>query len=81
MVIGEAVTLQVSRWKLTVSTMEFSYDPRYNVAYIRFQQKTHGVESLRISEELVVDMQREDVGRLVVVNEATGERTELPLAF
>jgi len=56
------------------------------------------VETIRISDELVVDMapdgtiygiellnsseqlQREDTGRLLVINEATGERAELPLA-
>jgi uncharacterized protein YuzE len=77
--------------------MKLTYDPRYNVAYIRFQEKRTEVESLRISDELVVDvapdgtvygiellnaneqLQREDMGDLVVVNEATGEHTNLPL--
>jgi len=78
--------------------MRFTYDPRYNIAYIRFQEKRAEVETIRISDELVVDMapdgkiygiellnaneqlQREDIGRLLVINEATGERVELPLA-
>lgn len=77
--------------------MKLTYDPRYNVAYIRFHEKRADVESLRISDELVVDiapdgtvygiellnaneqLQREDMGELVVVNEATGEHTNLPL--
>jgi len=77
--------------------MKLTYDPRYNLAYIRFQEKREDVESLRISDELVVDMapngtvygiellnaneqlQREDMGELVIVNEATGESTNLPL--
>jgi len=77
--------------------MQFTYDPRYNVAYIRFQEKGPEVEAIRISDELVVDiapngtiygiellnaneqMRREDAGELVVVNEATGKRAELPL--
>jgi len=77
--------------------MRLTYDPRYNVAYIRFHEKQAEVESLRISDELVVDMapdgtvygiellnaneqlQREDMGDLIVVNEATGESTNLPL--
>ncbi len=77
--------------------MRFTYGPRRNVAYIRFHEKRIDVESIRISEELIVDMapdgtvygiellnaneqlQREDMG-LVVINEDTGERTELPLA-
>jgi len=78
--------------------MKFTYDPRYNIAYIRFQTKHAEVEAIRLSDELVVDMApdgtiyglellnanehllREDLGRLLIVNEATGERTELPLA-
>ena len=56
------------------------------------------METIRISDELVVDMasdgtiygvellnaneqlRRENTGRLLVINEATGERAELPLA-
>lgn len=77
--------------------MRFTYDPRYNVGYIRFREKQVQVESIRLSDELVVDMapdgtvygiellnaneqlQREDMGELIVINEATGEHTELPL--
>jgi uncharacterized protein YuzE len=77
--------------------MKLTYDPRYNIAYLRFHEKRADVESLRISDELVVDiapdgtvygiellnaneqLQREDMGELVVVNEATGEHTNLPL--
>jgi len=79
--------------------VKFTYDPRYNIAYIRFQEKQAGVESIRISDDLVVDiapdgkiygiellnandqLQREDKGKLSIVNEATGERAELPLAL
>jgi len=78
--------------------MRFTYDPRYNIAYIRFQEKQTEIETIRISDELIVDMapdgtiygiellnaneqlRREDTGRLLVINEATGERAELPLA-
>lgn len=77
--------------------MRLTYDPRYNIAYIRFHEKHADVESLRISDELVVDiapdgtvygiellnaneqLQREDMGELIVVNEATGEHTNLSL--
>jgi uncharacterized protein YuzE len=77
--------------------MRFSYDPRYNIAYIRFHGKCSEVESIRISDELIVDMapdgmiygiellnaneqlQREDMGSLLVLNEATGEKMEFPL--
>lgn len=78
--------------------MKLTYDPRYNIAYIRFQEKRGEVESVRISDELVVDvapdgtiyglellnaneqLRRDDSGKLLVVNEATGEHAEVPLA-
>jgi len=78
--------------------MRFTYDPRYNVAYIRFHKKSTEVETIRISDELNVDiapdgtiygiellnaneqLNREDMGKLLVINEATGEEKELPLA-
>ncbi len=79
--------------------MKFTYDPRYNIAYIRFQSKSSQVESVRISDELVVDMspngviygiellnaneqlRKEDSGNLLIVNEATGQRTDVSLAI
>lgn len=79
--------------------MRLTYDPRYNIAYIRFQEKKAEVESIRLSDELIVDMApdgtvygiellnaneqlwREAVSRVVIVNEATGEYAELPLAI
>ena len=78
--------------------MRFTYDPRYNIAYIRFKEKRAEVESIKLSDELIVDIApdgtvygiellnaneqlgHEEVGELVVVNEATGERTKLRLA-
>ncbi|RPI99387.1 MAG: DUF2283 domain-containing protein, partial [Deltaproteobacteria bacterium] len=36
--------------------MRVSYNPRYNVAYIRFQAKSSEVESIKISDELIVDL-------------------------
>ena len=77
--------------------MRFTYDPRYNVAYIRFHKKNTEVETIRISDELNVDiapdgtiygiellnaneqLNSEDMGKLLVINEATGEEKELPL--
>jgi uncharacterized protein YuzE len=77
--------------------MRFTYDPRYNVAYIRFQEKGADVEAIRVSDELIVDIapdgtiygiellnaneqvRRDDAGELIVINEATGQRVELPL--
>ena len=79
--------------------MKLTYDPRYNIAYIRFQEKKAEVESIRVSDEMIVDMapdgtiygiellnaneqlRRGDMEGLVVINEATGERIELPLTM
>lgn len=36
--------------------MRFTYDPRYNIAYIRFRPEIAEVESIRLSDELVVDI-------------------------
>lgn len=36
--------------------MRFTYDLRYNIAYIRFREKSTEVETIRISDELNVDM-------------------------
>ncbi|RKY24363.1 MAG: hypothetical protein DRP62_03860 [Planctomycetota bacterium] len=77
--------------------MKLTYDPRYNIGYIRFREKLSEVESIKLSDELVVDiapdgtvygiellnaneqLQSEDMGELIVINEATGKHTELPL--
>ena len=36
--------------------MKLTYDPRYNIAYFRFQEKTDRVETLHLSDDLNVDM-------------------------
>ena len=77
--------------------MKLTYDPRYNIGYIRFKEKQADVQSIKLSDELIVDiapdgtvygiellnaneqLQRENVEGLIVVNEATGEQTQLPL--
>jgi len=42
--------------------MKITYDPRYNIAYIiayiRLRDKTEGVETIRISDELHVALTR-----------------------
>lgn len=78
--------------------MKLTYDPRYNIAYVRLHEKTAQVETIRVSEDLNVDLapdgtvygiellnanaqlRAEDGGNLVVVNEASAERRELPLS-
>ncbi len=77
--------------------MKISHDPRYNVAYIRLQETTAQVVTLKISDELNVDvgpdgsvhgiellnaneqLYKEDQGKLLLVNEATGEEEEINL--
>jgi uncharacterized protein YuzE len=36
--------------------MKLTYDPRHNIAYIRFQEKKVEVNTIRISDELNVDV-------------------------
>ncbi len=36
--------------------MDITFDPRYNIAYIRFREKTVGVETRHISDEMNVDI-------------------------
>jgi uncharacterized protein YuzE len=79
--------------------MRLTYDPRFNIAYIRFRQKSTEVQSVKISDELIVDMapdgsiygiellnaneqlQRDEEGNLLLINEATGEQVEVPLSI
>ncbi|MBI2559715.1 MAG: DUF2283 domain-containing protein [Planctomycetes bacterium] len=79
--------------------MKLTYDPRYNIAYLRLHEKLVEVETIKVSDELNVDiapdgtiygiellnaneqLRKEDEGKILVINEATGERTEIPLAL
>ncbi len=36
--------------------MKLIYDPRYNIAYLRLQEKTAEVETIHVGEELNVDI-------------------------
>ncbi len=78
--------------------MRLTYDPTRNIAYLRLHEKTAEVETIRVSDELNVDiapdgtvygiellnaneqLRAADNGALVVINEAAGERQEIPLA-
>lgn len=78
--------------------MKLTYDPKHNIAYMRLHEKTAQVETIRVSDELNVDiapdgtvygiellnataqLEAEDNGSLVIINEAIGRRQELPLA-
>ncbi|MDX2222252.1 MAG: DUF2283 domain-containing protein [Rhodospirillaceae bacterium] len=78
--------------------MKLSFDPRHNVAYLRLREKTAGVTTIRVSDELNVDIAADgtvygiellnanaqlattDGGRFILVNEALGKESSLPLA-
>ncbi|HVS82646.1 MAG TPA: DUF2283 domain-containing protein [Pyrinomonadaceae bacterium] len=36
--------------------MKLTYDPRYNIGYLRFHEPTGAVETIHISDELNVDI-------------------------
>ena len=36
--------------------MKLTYDPRYNIAYIQSREKSQTINSIKISEELVIDL-------------------------
>ena len=77
--------------------MKLTYDPKHNIAYLRLHEKKAQVDTIRVSDELNVDIgpdgtvygiellnanvqiEAEDNGNLVVINEAIGQRQELPL--
>jgi uncharacterized protein YuzE len=77
--------------------MRLTYDPKYNIAYIKFREKAAEVETIKVSDELNIDMasdgtiygiellnaneqiHRQDEGKFLLINEATGEKAELPL--
>jgi len=78
--------------------MKLTYDPKHNIAYLRLHEKKAPVDTIRVSDELNVDLapdgtvygiellnanvqlEAEDNGNLVVINEAIGLRQNLPLA-
>ena len=78
--------------------MKLTYDSKHNIAYMRLHEKKAQVETIRVSDELNVDiapdgtvygiemlnanvqLEAEDDGNLVIVNEVIGRRQELPLA-
>jgi len=75
--------------------MDITYDPRYNIAYIRLRKKAAGLKTLQISEEMNIDISpdgkvygiellnaREQLikgKKISFVDESTGKVRELPL--
>jgi uncharacterized protein YuzE len=75
--------------------MKVTIDPRYNIAYIRLREKTEEVRSMRISDELIIDVApdgrvfgiellnaSEQIGNsdvLSLLDESTGKAVEVSL--
>ena len=75
--------------------MQVEYDIKYNVGYIKFKEKSENVTSLKISEDLVVDMASDGTiygiellnlkdqlladKEFVLYNENTGTKKEIEL--
>ena len=69
--------------------MTVTYDPRYNIGYIRFRESTEEVETIKVSdlspdgkvygvELLDANRQLAGDGCLTFVNEASGNRNVVP---
>ena len=74
--------------------MEVTYDPRYNIGYIRFAERVSEVDTIKVSDSLNIDLspdgtvcgielldatkQLGDDGFLTFVNEASGSRQAVP---
>jgi uncharacterized protein YuzE len=43
-------------WREGAQAMKLTYDPRQNIAYLRLQEKTGEIETIRVSDELNVDI-------------------------
>ena len=77
--------------------MDITYDPRYNIAYIRFRQKRKDVETRQISAEINIDIcpdgkiygiellnAREQLAKekkISFTDESTGKAFEVPLNY
>ncbi len=77
--------------------MDITYDPRYDIAYIRFRKKTKGVETRHISDEVNIDISpdgkiygiellnaKEQLikeKKISFTDESTGKAIEVPLTF
>jgi uncharacterized protein YuzE len=75
--------------------MDITYDPRYNIAYIRLRKKAAGLRTLQVSEEMNIDISpdgkvygiellnaRQQLikgKKISFVDESTGKVRELPL--
>ena len=75
--------------------MEVTYDPKYNISYIKLAESIEEVETVKISDEVNIDVSPDGKiygiellnanellkqnGELVFLNEATGEETKIAI--
>ncbi len=75
--------------------MKVTYDPKYNISYIKLAESTGEVETVKISDEVNIDVSPDGKiygiellnanellkqnGELVFLNEATGEETKIAI--
>ena len=75
--------------------MKVTYDPKYNISYIKLAEPTEEVETVKISDEVNIDVSPDGKiygiellnanellkqnGELVFLNEATGEETKIAI--
>jgi uncharacterized protein YuzE len=74
--------------------MKLSYDPQYNVAYLRLHEKTEQVTTIKVSDELNVDIAPDGTvygiellnankqladDHATLIVESQGRRQEIPL--
>jgi uncharacterized protein YuzE len=64
--------------------MKLTYDRRYNIAYIQLREKTEFVDTIKISEELAIDMTADGTIygiELLNANEQLHDKNSLHLQF
>ena len=75
--------------------MKVTYDPKYNISYIKLAEYTEKVETVKISDEVNIDLSPDGKiygiellnanelmkqnGELVFLNEGTGEETKIAI--
>ncbi len=75
--------------------MKITYDPKYNVSYIKLGESPKEIETIKISDEVNIDItpdgkiygvellnaneQLKQNGELIFLNEATGKETKVAI--
>jgi uncharacterized protein YuzE len=58
--------------------MKLTYDPRHNIAYLKLQEKTAQVQTIKVSEELNVDLSPDGTVYGIELLNAKRQLQELP---